>query len=235
MSDYRPSRFVLLPQVVKNLLILNGLAYLATMVFGQERLMLSPHEAIMVPTLIKKFGLFQIESDYFRPLQFITHMFLHGGFLHIFSNMFALWMFGTALENVWGPKRFLIFYFVCGFGAAILHSAVTFIEIHYLMDPAEGAMMLNIPTVGASGAVFGVLIAFGMLFPNTQLMLLFPPIPIRAKYFVIFYAAFELFAGFNSLRGPGEGMNIAHFAHIGGMIFGFFLVKYWNRRRTNFW
>ncbi len=216
MYEYRPSRFNLIPHVVKNLLILNGLVFLATMYFGD--------------VMFYKFGLFYVDSDYFRPYQFITHMFMHGGFLHIFSNMFALWMFGTALENIWGPKRFLFFYFFCGLGAAALHSCVTYWEINSLAAPDIAAAMVNVPTVGASGAVFGVLLAFGMVFPNTQLMLLFPPIPIKAKYFVFFYAVFELYAGFTSIGGTGGGMNIAHFAHIGGMVFAYILLKYWNKR-----
>ncbi|GIV34341.1 MAG: rhomboid family intramembrane serine protease [Chitinophagales bacterium] len=215
MYEYQPSRFNPIPHVVKNLLIINGLVYLATILFGEK--------------IFYRFGLFYIGSDYFRPYQFVTHMFVHGGFLHIFSNMFALWMFGTALENIWGPKRFLFFYFFCGLGAAVLHSGVTYWEIHYVVRPEVGAVMANVPTVGASGAVFGVLLAFGMIFPNTQLMLLFPPIPIKAKYFVLFYALFELYAGLSSIGGMGAGMNIAHFAHLGGMLFAYILIRYWNK------
>jgi membrane associated rhomboid family serine protease len=171
--------------------------------------------------------------------------------------MFALWMFGRVLESVWGGKRFFIYYFITGLGAAALHTFVNFIEVQSLMAnlapeqialvKAEGAGLwanqqnytnegmaalnraLNIPTVGASGAVFGVLLAFGMLFPNTQLMLLIPPIPIKAKYFVIIYGVIELYLG---LTKPGS--NIAHFAHLGGMLFGFLLIKYWNRNSKKF-
>ncbi len=214
-----------MPEVVKNLLILNVLMYLATIVAEN-----------MGVDLTRKLGLFYIGSDYFRPYQFITHMFMHGSLLHIFSNMFALWMFGMRLENYWGAKRFLFFYFFCGLGAAFIHSTVTYFEIQHLestvADPAYLMMMKNMPTVGASGAVFGVLLAFGMIFPNTQLMLLFPPIPIRAKFFVFFYAIFELYAGVSSLQG---GSNIAHFAHLGGMLFGYILIKYWNRGRREFY
>lgn len=221
MYDYRPTSFNILPHVVKNLLILNVLMFVATLVaesYGVD--------------LTGKFGLFYVGSDYFHPYQFVTHMFMHGSFLHIFSNMFALWMFGSRLENLWGPKRFLFFYFFCGLGAAAMHSLVTYGEINYLASQEEAMRMWNIPTVGASGAVFGVLLAFGMVFPNTQLMLLFPPIPIRAKFFVFFYALFELYAGISSFHG---GSNIAHFAHLGGMLFGYILLKIWSRQRSNFY
>jgi membrane associated rhomboid family serine protease len=183
---------------------------------------------------------------------------MHGGLMHLVFNMFALWMFGRVLESVWGPKRFFIYYFVTGLGAAALHSFVNYMEFQYIaakmspenvqmvlsqgteifnqgknfIDPmaAKLNMILNVPTVGASGAVFGILLGFGMLFPNTELMLLFPPIPIKAKYFVAGYGAIELFSG---IANPGD--NIAHFAHLGGMLFGFILIKYWNKQTTNFY
>jgi membrane associated rhomboid family serine protease len=203
-------------------------------------------------------GLHYIQSPEFRPYQLVTHLFMHGGFFHLFCNMFALWMFGRVLETVWGPKRFFIFYFVTGLGAAALHTVVNYIEFQHLaakmtpdavqmvmsqgteifnqgknfIDPMAGKLnlMLNIPTVGASGAVFGILLGFGMLFPNTELMLLFPPIPIKAKYFVAGYGVLELFMGVT-----GTGANIAHFAHLGGMLFGFILIKYWNRNTKHFY
>jgi len=221
MNEFRPTRFQILPDVVKNLLILNGLMFLATL--GAEQVGVD---------LNRKFGLYYIGSDYFHPYQFVTHMFMHGSLLHIFSNMFALWMFGSRLENLWGPKRFLFFYFFCGLGAAAMHSVVNYIDLNYFATAEQAQLIRNIPTVGASGAVFGVLLAFGMVFPNTQLMLLFPPIPIRAKYFVVFYAVFELLAGLSSFHG---GSNIAHFAHIGGMLFGYILLKIWNRRKYDFY
>ena len=182
---------------------------------------------------------------------------MHGGFTHLLFNMFALWMFGRVLESVWGPKRFFIYYFVTGLGAAALHTFVNFMEFQSIAskmtpeavqmvlsegteifnqgknfsDPLAGKLnlILNVPTVGASGAVFGILLGFGMLFPNTQLMLLFPPIPIKAKYFVMGYGALELFLGVTQ-----TGSNIAHFAHLGGMLFGFFMIKYWNRNTKHF-
>ncbi len=207
--------------------------------------------------LTSRLALFYPASEYFRPYQFITHMFMHGNLTHIAFNMFALWMFGRVLENVWGGKRFFIFYFITGLGAATLYTTVNWLEAASVkaqltpeqirtvyqegyiafsqgknfVDPLMGKLnlLLNVPVVGASGAVFGILLGFGMLFPNTRLMLLFPPIPIKAKYFVIIYGAIELYLG---ITRPGS--NIAHFAHLGGMLFGFILIKYWNKGRKNF-
>lgn len=278
MSSQFRTPFAGTPPVVKNLIIINGILLLATMVLGPRGI-----------DLTRLLGLHYPQSEYFAVHQVITHMFMHGGLTHLFFNMFALWMFGRVLENVWGPKRFLIFYFVTGLGAAALHTFVNYIEIAPLaksitafsntpspelfsefINKYQGtikhmgfstssvmefaaqwhdaplsvaheteavsfldkllATRMNIPTVGASGAVYGVLLGFGMLFPNTQLMLLFPPIPIKAKYFVIGYGVIELVQG---LAMPGS--NVAHFAHLGGMIFGFFLIKYWNKNTTNFY
>ncbi len=265
-------RFGGIPLVVKNLLIINILMLFADFV-------LSSSFNIQLTRIL---GLYYFESEFFRPYQFITHMFMHGGLAHLFFNMFALWMFGRVLESVWGSQRFLIYYFVTGLGAAVLHTFVNWIEISSMVnaanafintpspelfsafinnhisspnrqvydfiiswgdDPNNQAYItqavtmvenslrfkMNIPTVGASGAVFGVLLAFGMLFPNTKLMLLFPPIPIKAKYFVIAYGCIELYLG---LTRPGS--NIAHFAHLGGMLFGFLLIKYWQKNTRNF-
>jgi len=246
MQNFRPSANTI-PPVVKNLIIINVLMLIATYILEMRGI-----------DLTNIFGLHYIESPDFRPYQLVTHMFMHGGFMHLAFNMFALWMFGRILESVWGPKRFFIYYFVTGLGAAALHTLVNYLQFHYLAgrmspetvqmvmtqgteifnqgknfsDPAAGKLnlMLNIPTVGASGAVFGILLGFGMLFPNTELMLLFPPIPIKAKYFVAGYGAIELFSGIT-----GMGANIAHFAHLGGMLFGFFLIRYWNRNTRNFY
>lgn len=200
-------------------------------------------------------GLYFPKSESFKPLQILTHMFMHGGIWHLFFNMYALFIFGQVLENVWGPKRFLIYYMVCGLGAALVHETVIAFEYKKLMNIIspeqlqivldqgsaylrEGKvftdntmqnlqLLLNTPTVGASGAVFGILLAFGVLFPNTQLMLLIPPIPIKAKYFVLGYGAIELYLAFTQ-----PGSNIAHAAHLGGMLFGFILIRYW-RKTTN--
>ncbi len=260
MQQYRPGRFQLLPPVVKNLLIINGLFYLAT--FALNRFDIS---------LVQILGLRYFGSDLFKPYQLISYMFMHSDqtITHILFNMFALWMFGYAIENFWGGKRFLIYYFVTGFGAALLHYGVYYIEIRAIMNPINdylfnpdsmeykeraAAVLRNftIPpitpeninigivesirssfldkpvVVGASGAVFGILLAFGMMFPNTVIYLYFA-IPIKAKWFVILYGALELYFGFSNM---GRG-NIAHFAHLGGMIFGFILLKYWKVKRLN--
>jgi membrane associated rhomboid family serine protease len=243
--NYRPA-FNSIPVVVKNLIIVNVLMLLGTFMLDKSDINLYTYLGLHFPL-----------SDKFRPHQIFTHMFMHGDITHLFFNMFALYMFGRVLESIWGPKRFLLFYLVTGIGAALIHSAVNFIEyysvtsklsveeIEYVKEigygiwaegknfsnelPAKLNLLLNTPTVGASGAVFGILLGFGMLFPNTQLMLLFPPIPIKAKYFVIGYGVIELFLG---IRGGG---NVAHFAHLGGMIFGYFMIKYWNKTLNRFY
>ncbi|MDQ3048981.1 MAG: rhomboid family intramembrane serine protease, partial [Bacteroidota bacterium] len=194
--------------------------------------------------LTDKLGLHFPGSEKFMPHQIITYMFMHGDFMHLFFNMFALWMFGNTLENVWGPKRFLIYYLITGIGAAICHYVVLyFVDLKPILDGLNSAPitsdqliqykenLLNAPlVVGASGSVFGILLAFGMLFPNTMLYVYFA-IPIKAKWFVVIYGALELFSG---LRGaPGD--NVAHFAHLGGMLFGFILIKYWQKRSNRFY
>ncbi len=246
MQNFRPSTNTI-PPVVKNLIIINAIMLFATYILEMKGI-----------DLTKILGLHYIQSPDFRPYQLVTHMFMHGGLMHLVFNMFALWMFGRVLESVWGPKRFFIFYFVTGLGAAVFYSFVNFVEFHYIAskmlpetvqmvmnqgtelfnqgknfsDASAGKLnlLLNVPTVGASGAVFGILLGFGMLFPNTQLMLLFPPIPIKAKYFVLGYGAIELFSGI-----ANTGSNVAHFAHLGGMLFGFIMIKYWNRNTNNFY
>lgn len=241
-----------MPPVVKNLLIINLIMFLLTVVLEQQD-----------TYLIGKLGLFYPGSFYFEPYQIVTSMFMHANLPHIFFNMFALIMFGGTLEKVWGPKRFLIFYLITGIGAAILHMSVQAIEFHnvtgllsfdsdvypgasfskmsketvdILTNATAGEMktirsVLFTPTVGASGAIFGILIGFAMLFPNTELMLLFLPIPIKAKYFIGFYVLLELFLGFQNF----EMDSVAHFAHLGGALFGFILVKIWQRDRNNFY
>ena len=229
MQQYRPSGFSILPPVIKNLLIINGLFFLLTVVWQGTNL-----NFIL--------GMYPFQSARFEPFQIVTHMFMHGGFGHIFFNMFALWMFGSPLENAWGPKRFLIFYLVTGLGAALCLQAWNAFEIYQLQQTiASGGSVatealdtlkwkLSIPTVGASGAVFGVLLAFGMLFPNTRIYIYFL-FPIKAKYFVIFYGALELYMGI--ANNPGD--NVAHFAHLGGMLIGFILIKIWQRDRRHFY
>jgi membrane associated rhomboid family serine protease len=234
--------FFSMPPVVKNIIMLNIimllLYYAAISVFGID--------------LNSRLGLYFPKSDNFKPYQIVSHMFMHGGFWHLFFNMYALYIFGQVLESVWGPKRFFIYYMVCGLGAAMVHETVIAFEYRNIMNHIspdqlqmvlnDGAvyfkegkvftdqmmqnlqLLLNTPTVGASGAIFGVLLAFGVLFPNTQLMLLFPPIPIKAKYFVLAYGGIELYLAFTQ-----PGSNIAHAAHLGGMLFGFILIKYWQK------
>lgn len=211
--------------VTFNLILINVLFFIATLLVPGD-------------TMYAWFGLFYPASHFFKPVQIITHMFMHGGFMHIFFNMFALWMFGTVLERVWGPRRFVVFYFVTGLGAMALHTAVQAFIVHNftgsINPPIDVAYsfpqikeLYSTPTLGASGAIFGILVAFGMLFPNTELIMLFFPIPIKAKYFVTIYVILELYQGI--AMNPGD--NVAHFAHLGGALFGFLLVKYWNRNR----
>lgn len=214
--------------VTFNLIAVNVVAFIATMIIGDK--------------MYELFSLFYPASPLFKPMQIITHLFMHGSFLHLFMNMFALFMFGMVLERIWGPQRFLLFYFTTGIGAMILHTAVQAWIIHnftgsfnpgteLLYQSQEVMAMYRTPTVGASGAIFGILIAFGMLFPNTELMMIFLPIPIKAKYFVTLYVVVELYLGIRM----GEGDNVAHFAHLGGALFGFLLVKYWNRTKNTFY
>ncbi len=246
MNSYRPTQDI--PPVVKNLLIINGIMLLAS--FALERFGID---------LTDYLGMFFPLSDSFMPHQIITSMFMHANISHLFFNMFALFMFGKILESVWGAKRFLIYYMVTGIGAVLLHSLVNYVQAYSILqslsskeldlvlnegkeallmsknfinpEMAQLNLICNVPTVGASGAVFGILLAFGMLFPNTELMLLIPPIPIKAKYFVIGYGVIELFAGVANFQGD----NIAHFAHLGGMLFGFILIKYWKEDRHKFY
>jgi membrane associated rhomboid family serine protease len=271
-QQYSPRGFSVLPPVVKNLLIINGLFFLAQMT----------SEQVFNLDLVDYLGMHYFGSSKFNPIQMVTYMFLHGGFTHILFNMFALWMFGNTLENVWGGKRFLTYYLITGVGAALVHMLVLWIGISgmqsditqvmssptpeaftafltqhfpgyqmqlsgfissWSMNPADpgyinqasiymndlAILKMDVPTVGASGAVFGILLAFGMMFPNALIYLYFF-IPIKAKWFVIAYGAMELYFGF--ANNPGD--NVAHFAHLGGMIFGFFLIRYWNRKINRF-
>ncbi len=252
-EQFRPGGFSILPIVVKNLLIINGLFFLATISL----------QNVANIDLNSQLGLYYIGSDMFRPFQFLTYMFLHGNFSHLFFNMFAFWMFGNSIENFWGPKRFLVYYFVTGLGAAVLHQLVMYIEAQSIINQLVGLgvnsesirelivsgkynseildfidkdklfslySIYNSPTVGASGSVYGILLAFGMLFPNALIYLYFA-IPIKAKWLVIGYGAIELWSGFSA--SPGD--NVAHFAHLGGMIFGFILIKIWKKKEFKRW
>ncbi len=268
MQGYRAPLFGNLPNVTKNLLIINIVVFLGDQILSRTGISLTDWAA-----------LHNFQSEHFSPIQLVTYMFMHGNWSHIFFNMFALVMFGRILEQVWGGKRFLTFYLVTGIGAALCQNLVGYVSLSrlhaeimafvntpdpdlfmrlirghldhpatwvsnlvesYSASPDSPALIsqatkvayelfnhfADIPTVGASGAVFGVLLAFGMMFPNVQLMLLFPPIPIKAKWFVLGYGLIELFAVIT----PQANDNVAHFAHLGGMLFGFLLIKYWNKR-----
>jgi len=274
-QQFRPRGFRILPPIVKNLLIINGLFFLATIAFSSYT------------DLADILGLHYFGAEKFKPYQFITYMFMHGSMGHVFFNMFALWMFGNVLENVWGPKRFLVYYLITGIGASMIHYLVYYfaeampvlsaidqflavptveglrgildnqdifrvvsydVQNHFeafrmqyndliYSDPNHALQLgidfveqyridfLNAPVViGASGAVFGILLAFGMLFPNSLIYVYFA-IPVKAKYFVMAYGALELYLGFSD-----SGGNVAHFAHLGGMVFGFFLIQYWKKK-----
>ncbi len=270
MNEYRPLGNTMFPPVVKNLLIINGILFLATTVFKSS----------MGFDLNDYLALYYFGSEKFKIWQLVTHIFMHGNIGHIFSNMLALWMFGAVLENFFGSKKFLNYYLLTGIGAAILHTGVQYIEIssfaesvnNYTGNPSLPhfrdfidkdvpapfqpdfmkvadvwqsdpnsisaknnsvsivkeleQLKMDIPTVGASGAVFGLLLAFGMLFPNAMIYLYFF-FPLKAKYFVIGYGLFELYNGF--VNNPGD--NVAHFAHLGGMLIGFILLKIWRVKR----
>jgi membrane associated rhomboid family serine protease len=227
MTDFRMRGFQAIPPVIKNLVILNALVFFAQVTFENS-------ETIRMDNL---FALHDVHSVFFRPHQLITYMFMHGSFEHILFNMFALWMFGSVLENHWGSKRFLIFYTVCGLGAGLLHLGVLYLEMEPVMaifrqlPPSQQEEILyspsfkvNIATVGASGSVFGCLAAFGWLFPNSLLYIYFL-FPIKAKWFVLIYAGMELWLGIANSAGD----NVAHWAHLGGALVGIILVLYWNK------
>ena len=197
------------PPVVKNLIVINVLAFMATALLSKE-----PPEIGFGDYMMLYGPLHWFESPLYHSYQFITYMFLHGNFEHLFFNMFALWMFGRTLEYELGSKRFLVYYFVCGIGAALIQLATVSLSEEY-----------NIQLIGASGAVMGLLLAFGVLHPNAVIMLLIPPIPIKAKWFVIIYGVIELMLGWS-----GYGGNIAHFAHVGGMLWGLALLWWWRRQ-----
>lgn len=241
--------FANLPDITKNLLIINVLFFLATV-------MMEPNGI----NLIRELGMYYPSSENFRGYQIVTHFFMHGSLGHIFFNMFGLVVFGSHLERFWGKKRYLTFYLVTALGAALLHFVIVGIELQQavgewfpnLFDYAQNVKIegttvygsqtdienylailnsYNTPVLGASGALYGLLAGFALLFPNTELMLLFPPIPIKAKWLAVGLAAIAVYSGYQS----NEGDSVAHFAHLGGMIFGFILIKIWQRQKTNFY
>lgn len=208
------------PPVVQNIIILNVLFFMAEMILP----------ARMGDWMFANLGLYFWESGNFHLHQLVTHMFMHANLTHLFMNMFALWMFGRTLEYELGSKRFLIYYMVTGVGAALIQLGVTWLQVDSMssaafVDQAKLQSLIYAPMIGASGAVFGVLLAFGMMHPNAMLMLLIPPIPIKAKYLVIGYGILELFLGTTGMQS-----GVAHFAHLGGMLWGFFLLRYWKNR-----
>ena len=214
-----------IPTMTKNLLIVNVLAFIATFVLERSGI-----------DLTRMLGLHFFLASEFHIYQFITYMFLHGGFTHILFNMFALWMFGSVIERVWGPKKFLFYYICCGVGAGFTQELVQYITYSmegiaaYQYVNAGGVQMttdayINLwTTIGASGAVYGILLAFGMIFPNERLFIIPFPFPIKAKWLIVGYIAIELFS---AMSGPGDG--VAHMAHLGGMLFGFLLIRYWQK------
>lgn len=210
--------------VVLNLIIINTLVYFAQVAFGGSADLNSVNDL---------FALHHYKSDVFKPHQIITHMFMHGSFFHLLFNMLALWMFGTMIEKVWGPKRFIVFYFICGIGAALAQMgsyAYEFWQIDHSVISSElnaqyqSALRIGC-TVGASGAIMGVLAAFGYLFPNTQLFIMPIPFPVKAKWAILGIIALDVFGGISKVQGD----SIAHFAHVGGALIGFLIVLYWNK------
>ncbi len=231
-----------LPTVTKNLLIINIICFIGSMIFSQAT---------------NFFGVFYPDSPFFKIWQVITYMFMHGGFAHIFFNMFALVMFGGVIERILGPKKFLNYYLICGLGALVLQYGIQAIEVYNIAGSVRASQFLNFnfttgmvstnlpisqdqlgtllsiygtPLVGASGAIYGLLLAYGYLFPNAEVMLIFLPIPIKAKYFIPILIVIEIFLGFSN-----SGGSIAHLAHVGGALFGFILLKIWGIRRTNYY
>jgi membrane associated rhomboid family serine protease len=192
-NNYRPSQKI--PPVVLNLIIINAIVFVAQLAFDSSF------------GLTNILALYPYNSGFFKPYQLVTHMFAHGGFLHILFNMYALWIFGSVLERMWGPKKFLIFYLVCGLAAGL----------------TQMFFVTNAPAIGASGAIMGLLAAFAYTFPNTEFFIIPFPFPIKAKYMAAIFAAYDLFGGF------AGGDNVAHFAHLGGLVMGLILVIIWNK------
>lgn len=220
------------PPVTLNLLIITVICYIAQVLLGNAGIDVTNY-----------LGLHFFKADSFYPHQLITYIFMHGGVTHLFFNMFAVFMLGRTLELVWGPKRYLFYYIITGIGAGVAQELVWFFELRDIVLNTDinsidiGKTILDradffdiFVTVGASGSVFGILVAFGMFFPNAELMIIPIPVPIKAKYFVILYGLLELFLGVSNAAGD----NVAHFAHLGGLLTGFIIVLYWKRQnKTN--
>jgi membrane associated rhomboid family serine protease len=235
MNGYNQSPFANITPVVKNLLIINIIFFIGTYTLGYVGF-----------DMVKWLSAFYFNSPHFHPWQIVTYMFMHAGLPHIFFNMFALFMFGPILEYTMGSKRFLEFYFITGIGALALHMLVQAIEVHgvlgsFTLAGVNSDLGLNAagmakvkeiytgPILGASGAIFGLLLAFGYLFPNMEMMVLFIPVPIKAKYLVAGYIVIEIIDGF----GQFQGDSVAHFAHLGGALFGYIILKYWRMEQSN--
>lgn len=239
-----------LTEAIKHLLIINILFFVATSLYPDQ--------------LYNLFSLWFPKNENFQLWQLVSHMFMHGGFMHIFFNMYALWAFGSPLERLWGSNKFFFFYFSAGIGAALIHTGVNYYHFNEGMEALVNAGVArpeildiiadgkynpywqeligekalnnflsayNTPAVGASGAIYGILVAFGMMFPNSELFLIFLPVPIKAKYFIPALIALDLFSGVTGYSIFGSG--IAHFAHIGGALVGFIMMWYWRRNQFN--
>ena len=240
MSNFqftRPDRF---PPIVKNLIIINVLVYAAQVMLDKQYAI--TEKLMMWPLMPEKLHQILVENNVldssqgFQPYQIVTHLFAHAPppmFFHILFNMFTLWMFGRVLENVWGGKRFLIFYFACGLGAAALHLGMQYFRCEQLLQDFNNNDIVAVkshigaaaPALGASGAIMGVMAAFAYLFPNTELYIMFIPVPVKAKWAMLGLAAIDLFGGVAKISGD----NLAHFAHLGGAITGFIIVLIWNK------
>lgn len=205
-----------MPPVTRNLILINIVMFVATCI----------NENFMVST----FAMFYPGSPFFHIWQPVTYMFMHGGFWHLFFNMFCLWMFGSALERTIGSRKYLTFFFVTGLGAILIHTGVEYLQMKAMASATKGVLtagqlnILRTPTVGASGALYGIQIGYAMLYPNDVWTLIFPPISLKAKWFVLIFVAIELFTG---VTGTADG--VAHFAHLGGMLFGFLMIQYWRK------
>lgn len=221
-----------LPPVVKNLLLINLLVFIGINLLNEN--------------LLYELGLFYFDHPLFKPMQVVTSMFTHKEFGHFFFNMFALLMFGSALERIWGPKRFLTFFLACGLGASFIQEIVQAFQVYYasgVFRAYEAELVLseiNYPMLkevystvafGASGAIFGIMIGFAMLFPNTELMMLFFPVPIKAKYLIPIMIVLELYLSINNFAWD----NVGHYAHLGGALIGFILIKIWTKNRNTFY
>ena len=220
-----------IPTITKHLLIINVIAFLAYSVLRMRGIDLNDI-----------LGLHFFKASEFHLYQLASYMFMHGGWTHLFFNMFALWMFGCTMEHVMGEKRFITYYLVCGIGAGLVQELVQLISYYAQGLPAYemvdigaaatvtmDAYLNSWTTVGASGAIYGILLAFGMVFPEEKIFIFPLPVPIKAKWFVIIYAAIELFSGLSSYGAS----NVAHFAHLGGMLFGYLLIRYWRKGNGN--